>query len=144
MSRHEAEKIHRREPVTVRFDPDDLHSEVHVYDLEGRYLTAAPLLVDTGFADAAGAKEAAKRLSAYRKSAKAKAEAEELISADALAELQAGAKPPAAKPEARVVAPVRHRDAEAQRNSKPKPVNNAATLDRMRAGMLKRAANSEF
>ena len=50
----------------------------------------------------------------------------------------------AAKPEARVVAPVRHRDAEAQRNSKPKPVNNAATLDRMRAGMLKRAANSEF
>ena len=133
----------RGELVTVRFDPDNLHSEVHVYDLEGRYITAAPELVDSGFADVAGAKEAAKRTGEYRKRAKALAEAEELISADALIELQAGSKAQSAKPEAGVVAPVRHPDAEAQRSPRPKAANNAATLDRMRAGLLKRAANSQ-
>lgn len=138
----------RGERVTVRFDPDNLHSSIHVYDLEGRYIVEAPLLTDTGFADAAGAKEAAKREAGYRKSVKAMAEAEDLISAEALAQLQAGSKP-APKPEARVIAPVRHADGDAQRTrNTAKPGNSTksstgSALDRMRAGMLKRAANNQ-
>ena len=131
------------ETVTVRYDPDNLHTAIHVYDHKGRYVTEAPELEDSGFADVAGAKEASKRTSDMRKRAKELAQAEELISADALAELQAGSKAQSAKPEAGVVAPVRHPDAEAQRSPRPKAANNAATLDRMRAGLLKRAANSQ-
>ncbi|MEO0589087.1 MAG: transposase domain-containing protein [Pseudomonadota bacterium] len=131
----------RGDQVTVRFDPDNLHSAIHVYDLEGRYIVEAPLLIDSGFADSAGAREAAKREANYRKTAKEMAEAEELLSAEALADLQAGVKP-AAKPEAGVVKPVRHADAEAHRNHKKPAADNASALDRMRAGIVKRAANN--
>lgn len=140
---HPTLSVMKGDTVTVRYDPDHLHSAVHVYDHKGKYITEAALLEDRGFADVAGAKEAAKRTSDYRRRAKELAEAEELVSAEAIAELQAGSKPPADKPEAGVVAPVRHRDAEAQRNPKPKSFNDAATLDRMRAGLMKRAANSQ-
>jgi hypothetical protein len=133
----------RGETVTVRYDPDNLHSEVQVYDHKGQHIASAQLLEDSGFADAAGAKEAAKRTGDVRRRAKDLERSEELITAEALADLQAGAKPPASKPEAGVISPVRHRDAEAQRTSKPKPANDAVTLDRMRAGLLKRAANSQ-
>jgi hypothetical protein len=96
----------RGDKVTVRFDPDNLHSEIHVYDLEGRYITAAELIADTGFAEAAGAKEAAKRLAGYKKQVKATAEAADLISADQLADLQAGVAA-APTPKAGAVRPVR-------------------------------------
>lgn len=135
----------RGDRVTVRFDPDNLHSEVHVYDLEGRYITAADLIADTGFSDAAGAKEAAKRVSDYRKNAKAMALAEDLISADQLADLQAGVKP-AATPSAGIVRPVRHAAHQARQNSQQQEQGSAREsadvlpIDRMRAGLAKFAA----
>ncbi|MEL6487445.1 MAG: transposase domain-containing protein, partial [Pseudomonadota bacterium] len=139
---HPELSILKGEAVTVRFDPDDLHSEVHVYDHEGRYITPAPLLVDSGFADAAGAKEAAKRAANYRRAAKEKAEAEDLLSAEALAELQAGAKP-SPKVEPTVIEPVRSPNAAQARPAKTSNDSGAAALDRMRAGFLKRAANNQ-
>ncbi|MEM6859082.1 MAG: transposase domain-containing protein, partial [Pseudomonadota bacterium] len=132
----------RGEKVTVRFDPDNLHSEVHVYDHEGRYITEAPLLVDSGFADAAGAKEAAKRVADAKKRAKELAEAEDLISIEALAELQAGGKTPD-KPAAGVIKPVRPiptPDAKAAPRPQIKPKTNP--LDRLSASAL-RAANTD-
>lgn len=132
----------RGDKVTVRFDPDNLHSEIHVYDLEGRYLVAAQIIATRGFADAAGAKETAKRVAEHRRRAKALAEAEDLISAEALAELQAGSKP-ADAPEPTVVRAVR--TAAAPPENEPEKGRKSADvlpIDRMRRGFAKIAANN--
>lgn len=133
----------RGQKVTVRFDPDALHAEVHVYDLEGRYITAADLIADTGFADAAGAKEARKREVNFKKSVKAMAEAEQLLSADQLADLQAGVVP-ARTPAAGAVRPVRPAGTAV---GLPRPQNPASSepaqlsvLERQRIGRAKIAA----
>ncbi|MBV1917589.1 MAG: Mu transposase C-terminal domain-containing protein [Sphingomonadaceae bacterium] len=94
--------------VTVRFDPDNLMNDVHLYGQDGRYLTSAPIIADTGFLDAAGAKEAAKRLSDARKRIRAAADAEQLLAADEVARLQADAIAPDV-PEPSVLRPVHHR-----------------------------------
>lgn len=133
----------RGERVTVRFDPDALHSEVHVYDLEGRYITAADLIADTGFHDASGAKEAAKRVAEFRKATKAQANAAALLSPDQLADLQAGVAP-APTPRAGAVRPVRPAGTAI---GLPKPETPASSdpaaltpLERMRIGRAKIAA----
>lgn len=133
----------RGERVTVRFDPDALHAEVHVYDLEGRYITAADLIADTGFHDAAGAKEAARRTADFRKATKAQANAAALLTPDQLADLQAGVAP-APTPRAGAVRPVRPAGTAI---GLPKPENSASNepaplspLERMRIGRAKIAA----
>ncbi|MFA6219617.1 MAG: transposase domain-containing protein [Erythrobacter sp.] len=136
----------RGDRVTVRFDPDNLHCEVHVYDLEGRYIVAAPLLVDSGFAEAAGAKEAAKRSADFRKATKAQAAAADLIAPDQLADLQAGVTP-ARAPAAGAVRPVRPagravgipRPESTTAPAEPTPIS---TLERMRLGRAKLAASN--
>lgn len=45
------------ERVVARFDPEDLHGTVHVFDAKGRYVCAAGCLMPAGFADTAAAKE---------------------------------------------------------------------------------------
>lgn len=131
----------RGERVTVRFDPDDLHGEIHVYDLEGRYLTAAELIADSGFADVAGAKAAARRESEYRKRAKALAEAEALLAPEEIAALQ---RPRAAAPvpEAGAIRPLRHPAAPQGRQASRENADGAEVLpiDRMRLGLAKFAA----
>lgn len=98
--------------VTVRFDPDDLHSEVHLYAQDGRYLTSAELIADTGFLDIEGAKATARRAKDYRRRIRDAAEAEQLLAADELAALQADFEA-APVPEPSVVRPVRHRHSNA-------------------------------
>lgn len=44
---------HMGDQVTIRFDPDDLHSSIKVYDLKNRFICDAPCLADTGFKDQA-------------------------------------------------------------------------------------------
>ena len=94
--------------VTVRFDPDNLLRDVHLYDQDDHYLCSAQLLGDAQFLDAAEAKATAKRVAEYRKKIRDAAEAEDLLLAEQVAALQAGAPEPV-KPEAQVVRPVRHR-----------------------------------
>ena len=94
--------------VTVRFDPDNLHSEVFLYGVDGRFLTAASLIADTGFNDAAAARASAKRQADYRRMVRDAAEAEQLLAAEELAALQAEQVRPAL-PEPTVIRPVRHR-----------------------------------
>jgi len=133
----------RGERVTVRFDPENLHASVHLYDVQGRYLMEAMLLADTGFRDSAGAKETAKRANNVKRRAKELEAAERLLSPDEVAALQAGSAP-AIKPDASVVRPVRHAAATA-RNEATKPAAstdeaNLTVLERQRLGRLKLAA----
>lgn len=102
--------------VTVRFDPELLHSEIHLYAQTGEYLASAELIADTGFLDVEGAKATAKRVKDYRRRIRDAAEAEELLTAEEVAALQADFQPPA-PPEPSVVRPVRHRHS----NAAPKP-----------------------
>lgn len=94
--------------VTVRFDPDNLLEDIHLYGEDGRYLTSAQIIRDTGFLDAQSAKEAGKRLADYRRRVRDAAEAEQLLAAEEVARLQADA-PAFEAPAPQVVRPVRHR-----------------------------------
>lgn len=70
--------------VTVRFDPEQLHAPIHVYDRAGRFLVTAPLWEATGFLDMAAAKKRQRLERNWRRSAKAATEALDLLSADEL------------------------------------------------------------
>ena len=94
--------------VTVRFDPDNLHSEIHVYDREGRFLGTAPVIADTGFSDSDAAKRSAKLTANVGKATKAAIEAQQLLDADQVAALQPDAPKPIT-PEPSVVRIARHR-----------------------------------
>ena len=100
-------QLHGRR-VTVRFDPDDLMREIHLYGEDGRYLTSAQVIADTGFLDAGAAKESAKRVADYRRRIRDAADAEQLLAAEKVARLQADAPQPEL-PEPAVIRPVRHR-----------------------------------
>ncbi|MGB3793478.1 MAG: transposase domain-containing protein [Sphingopyxis granuli] len=70
--------------VTVRFDPERLHAPIHVYDRAGLFIATAPLWEATGFLDIAAAKRRQRLERNWKKSAKAAAEALDLLSADEL------------------------------------------------------------
>lgn len=98
----------RGEQVTVRFDPDDLHREIYLYDRGGHFLTAAQLIADSGFGDAEGARTTAKRWKDHRRRIRDGLEAEQLLAAEQVAALQVDAPTPA-MPEPGAVRMVRHR-----------------------------------
>lgn len=98
----------RGNQVTVRFDPDDLHREIYLYDQGGHYLGAAQLIADTGFGDAEGARITGKRWKEHRRRIDMGLEAEQLLAAEQVAARQADAPAPIA-PEPGAVRIVRHR-----------------------------------
>jgi hypothetical protein len=135
---------HRGERVTVRFDPDNLHTSVHLYDVQGRYLMEAMLLADTGFGTSAGAKETAKRHANVKRHAKELEAAERLLSPEEVAALQAGPRP-VVTPEPSVVRPVRHAAATAQADATKSAAEAGkgaplTVLERQRLGRQKLAA----
>lgn len=52
-------------PLTVRFDPQNLHDPIHVYLRDGRYVGAARCIDDVGFADVDAAREQARAVKAF-------------------------------------------------------------------------------
>ncbi len=94
--------------VIVRFDPDDLHSEIHVYTRDGRYLLAAPIVEDVGFRDAAAGKARGRQIAEFKKATKALAAAENLLTAAQLAD-RMPRLPDETSLEPAVIRPVRHR-----------------------------------
>lgn len=143
---HHPELIaHRGELVTVRFDPDNLHAPIHVYDSQGPYIVEAMLLADTGFGDIAAAQETAKRTKNMKRRAKELAEAERLLSPEELAAIQVNSRP-SSKPEATVIRPRRHAAASArsEANTSPNDAGSADVLpiDRMMRGFAKLTANN--
>lgn len=94
--------------VTVRFDPDNLHSEIHVYSREGRFIATAPLWEAAGFADMGAARRLQKVRKDWRKKTKDAEEAMGLLDAEELAASMPNFAA-ASVPEASIVRPVRSR-----------------------------------
>lgn len=94
--------------VTVRFDPDNLLRDIHLYDQAGAYLCSAQLFGDVMFLDAGAAKATARMVAEYRRRIRDGVTAENLLSAAQVAALQVDA-PEAETPEPKVYRPVRHR-----------------------------------
>lgn len=95
--------------VVLRYDPDNLHSEVHVYGLDGRYLASAELQEKTGFLDAGAAQRRARQEGELRKAARRAVELQQLLAAEDLAALMIEPEEPEPLPEPRIIRPVRVR-----------------------------------
>lgn len=67
--------------VTIRFDPENLMKDVHVYDRSGRFLLTAPIWSANGFLDIAAAKERQKLEKRHSRAAKEALDALNLLSA---------------------------------------------------------------
>lgn len=78
------------EKVTIRFDPDNLHSEIHVYRRNGTYFGAVPVEQKTGFFDKAGSVRRHKLEASVRSKVRAAEEAANLLDRDRLAEIYSG------------------------------------------------------
>lgn len=114
--------------VTVRFDPDDLARDVHLYALDGQYLGDMQIIADTGFASVGEAKGTAKLVSDVRKSAKAALEAERRFTAAQVAQQQRGFVE-APVPEPVVLRPARLGSQAAARKPAPEPIRETAEDD---------------
>lgn len=73
--------------VVARFDPDDLHGNVYVYDLDGRYLAEAICREAKGFGDTQASREQGRLYKRIVKRAQAQAEDLELLETHELAAL---------------------------------------------------------
>ncbi|MFQ3665554.1 MAG: transposase domain-containing protein [Sphingomonadaceae bacterium] len=94
--------------LTIRFDPDNLHSEVHAYDAAGRYLASVPVWQAQGFLDLEAAKRRAKLEAEHRRAVRRQVELAQLLHADEIARLLQDVEAPAPGPPAlSVVRPVR-------------------------------------
>ena len=85
--------------VVARFDPDDLHAGVQVFDLQGKWLCFAECLLPVGFRDTAGAREHGRARGQYKRAlsraAQARDRVEDLVDAHSIEPIAAG---PGAKP----------------------------------------------
>ena len=106
--------------VTVRFDPDNLHREVHIYDKKGQYLAQADLMEDRGFFDQAGAIEVGKRRKQARRDVRAGLEAERTLTALEVAGAQVPVEAPP-RPDTTIIRPIRHRATVGSAALKPQP-----------------------
>lgn len=99
---------HRGSKLIVRFDPLDLYGEVYVYQLDSRYLGPAACIEQSGFADAAAAREHGRARKAMLKSQKELAEQQRRLSASQLAamQIQVSADPAPLPTETKIVRPV--------------------------------------
>ena len=136
---------HAGRPVTVRFDPDDLHGSVHVYDREGRWICEAPCLAPVGFSDTAAAGEYERARRQARRSAERTLKAARDM--DALTEALGALPPPEAppEPEPAAIRLVTHKDAPALPPADAAPVRpGPAALDALPAanGTLNRKQES--
>lgn len=88
--------------VTVRFDPADLHADVHLYTMAGKYLGPATCLSPAGFGDTIAARSHNRERNRYKKATKLAAKAERQMTAIEMAR-HLPAQEPDAPPEAKVV-----------------------------------------
>ncbi len=120
--------------VVARFDPDNLHAGVHVYDLDGHYLGHAGTVAKGGFLNVEDGRDLARKKRRLVKAAKDAAQAEkELSAAEIAARLKAAGEDvaPDDLPEADVVQLVPTHKA-APKASKPNtPASVAAPVSRL-------------
>ena len=77
-NRYYAEELHEHggEMITLRFDPDNLHESVAVYQQDGRFLCDAPCIEAVGYDDVNAAREQARLVRSFVKAKKALAKME--------------------------------------------------------------------
>ncbi|WPZ34909.1 transposase domain-containing protein [Thalassobaculum sp. OXR-137] len=92
--------------VAVRYDPDRLGKHIHVYDLDGTYITAAGCIADSGFMDESEAKKHARARKARLRATRELADAQIVLNERDVARMLPTPDAPV-KPEARVVKPQR-------------------------------------
>lgn len=73
---------HIGQAVTVRFDPDNLHEEVHVYRLDGSFIGSAECIEAAGFGNSADARTQAQKFKRFKRATKEAAEIEQSMSLD--------------------------------------------------------------
>lgn len=78
---------HRGEKLVVRFDPQDLHADVHIYSLSGAYLGSAQCVEAAGFADVEAGRAHARARNAWLKAVKDMAKAEQRMTIQEVAAL---------------------------------------------------------
>lgn len=101
---------YKGQKLTLRFDPDDLHGVVHVYERGGAFIATAPAIAKTGFTDkaAAGRRRAAE--ADYRRGVREIEKMHNLLDAQKLAAmLPSYGDEVEPMPTPTVVRPVRHR-----------------------------------
>lgn len=86
---------HAGQRLTVRFDPQRLHTSLNVYTLDGRYLCDAQCTVAAGFEDIEAARTHARAKSDWKRARKAELAAERTLDIEDVAALT----PPAEAPE---------------------------------------------
>lgn len=128
--------LHGRK-VTVRFDPDDLHQALHVYDTAGAYLTSAELLEDAGFLDVASAKKRARQESDWRKAVRTAAEMEDLLTAEQMAAMIPAYEDELELPEPQVIRAVHHRGTAAALKPARRAAPETDFMDRFAAGVTR-------
>jgi hypothetical protein len=90
---HESLVDHAGDKAVVRFDPDHLHKGVHVFTMDGRYITDAECTVAAGFNDLDAARDLARAKSQRKKHAKGVLDAERRMDALQVAALMPRATP---------------------------------------------------
>lgn len=84
---------HAGKPVTVRFDPDHLTRDLHVYDALDRLICRAACVADTGFDDVEAARSHAGKRNRYLKAVREQQRMHAELTAAELARLYADARP---------------------------------------------------
>lgn len=154
------------QPVLVRFDPDNLHSEIHVYSRDGRFIATAPIWSAEGFADMGAANRLKKARKDWRNATKLAEEKLGLLDAEELAAFQPMPIEPDL-PEPTVIRPVRHRGntaaalqpvaaiapqatgeaslklVSARDQSNLKAASNAASIDRIAAAIARQRRDED-
>ena len=100
---------HAGEKLTIRFDPDNLHGEIHVYTRDGRFIATAPVIAATGFFDKASAGKRRAQEAELRRTVREQARLADLLDAQTLAAMLPDDVDGSAPVVPSVVRPVRHR-----------------------------------
>lgn len=99
---------HRGTSVIVRFDPQALQDDLHVYRIDGTYLGAASCVEKAGFADQQAAQSQARAYKAFKRATKELQKAEVRVNRQELARIYGDVETPEPDlPETKVVRPLR-------------------------------------
>lgn len=88
----------RGQKVVVRFDPDNLHQPMGVYERDGRLICEARLIADTGFADSSAAQDYGRQKRQYIKAHRDLADMEQRLGIAEVAQLLPRLEPAPAAP----------------------------------------------
>lgn len=89
---------HAGKNVTIRFDPDNLHGTIRVYDLKNVLICEAPCIADAGFDDQDAARQHARKRRDYQKAIAAEKAAHAALTAGQLADILAKGEPAQQQP----------------------------------------------